>query len=573
MNSGYIPVHLDITPSNARNGGSNRSGHNNHVVNKRRSNSHSQVVPTPLSQQRLKENPVNRNKVIYFVTLVSLNDTFIKKHLLIPYFPDTRKLGRPVGSKVKPDVTNGFFDSRVLSRSHAAMFIDPNTGSLMIKDLGSSNGTYINEERIGSDPVEIKIGDVIYLGFNIQADTNHKQISAKIENISIIPTSFSSASSLSRSSVRQDVDSPEFRHYTFVQDLLSKINDTEKPVNKKREMSYENALFGDLNPQIEDTLLGIENSETTGLFNNSQIASTAGMNELIQHLITCLTAVKEQNNALQSIDEFLQNYKSKMDEANSNYLSTKFEAKEKKYEAQLAEERANIKKYKDKYVNCKAECTEMVESLESKIAGLSLEKNELLQQLRNIQNSLNSSARDVKSDVVNDTQQSTAISTGSNGGKNAEYLDDIFQMHKKSNRKETSDPLNVRIDRSISETSSSITKELPKQLTQSLVDDDNARKDNSGSSNRGGNVSNGKDHDTMTSNDESSNSNEKQGSLSESLPNDTENKSDKSLNLLKKTSNSPTEDKSSILSRKTTGACLGISVILFGIILRRLSSD
>ena len=93
-----------------------------------------------------------RNPAVYFVTLSSLNDTFVKKHLLVPYYPETRKLGRPAGAKIKPDSTNGYFDLRVLSRSHAAMYMDA-TGKLMLKDLGLSNGPYVYDERFGSEPV------------------------------------------------------------------------------------------------------------------------------------------------------------------------------------------------------------------------------------------------------------------------------------------------------------------------------------------------------------------------------------------------------------------------------------
>ena len=58
----------------------------------------------------------------------------------------------------------------------------------MIQDLGSSNGTYLNEVRLSQDPTEIKIGDMICLGFNVQAESTHKQISLRIENLNVIST-------------------------------------------------------------------------------------------------------------------------------------------------------------------------------------------------------------------------------------------------------------------------------------------------------------------------------------------------------------------------------------------------
>src|SRR5699024_5485155 len=90
------------------------------------------------------------------------------------------------GTRHKPDVTNGYFDLRVLSRNHAQIYIDGASGKLMLQDLGSSNGTYLNDFRLGADPVEIKIGDLVCLGFNVQLELTHKQISLRVDNILMV---------------------------------------------------------------------------------------------------------------------------------------------------------------------------------------------------------------------------------------------------------------------------------------------------------------------------------------------------------------------------------------------------
>lgn len=122
-----------------------------------------------------------RNKYTHVLVLKSLNNTFETKFLVVPFKPSGLKLGRPVigasnsgsngglSGKADPQVKadNGNFDSRVLSRNHASLSCDAKTGKICIRDLKSSNGTFVNGSRIGQTDVEIKVGDVIDLGTDI----------------------------------------------------------------------------------------------------------------------------------------------------------------------------------------------------------------------------------------------------------------------------------------------------------------------------------------------------------------------------------------------------------------------
>lgn len=54
-----------------------------------------------------------------------------------------------------------FIDDDRVSREHAAIDID--RGSYFVVDLGSTNGTWVNEKRV-NDPVKVKFGDVIRIG-------------------------------------------------------------------------------------------------------------------------------------------------------------------------------------------------------------------------------------------------------------------------------------------------------------------------------------------------------------------------------------------------------------------------
>ncbi|EPZ35903.1 Forkhead-associated (FHA) domain-containing protein [Rozella allomycis CSF55] len=80
-------------------------------------------------------------------------------------------LGRQISSKTAPTSENGYFDNKVLSRNHALISADEH-GKIFIKDTKSSNGTFLNGNRLSqegeeSEPVELKEGDKLTLGVDI----------------------------------------------------------------------------------------------------------------------------------------------------------------------------------------------------------------------------------------------------------------------------------------------------------------------------------------------------------------------------------------------------------------------
>ncbi|MCK6473059.1 MAG: FHA domain-containing protein [Planctomycetes bacterium] len=54
-----------------------------------------------------------------------------------------------------------------ISREHCRFSIDLSTLQATVRDLGSSNGTFLNGEPIGTQPVQIKAGDKIHVGATI----------------------------------------------------------------------------------------------------------------------------------------------------------------------------------------------------------------------------------------------------------------------------------------------------------------------------------------------------------------------------------------------------------------------
>ncbi|KAK8847602.1 hypothetical protein IAR55_005461 [Kwoniella newhampshirensis] len=115
-----------------------------------------------------------------------LQDTFGMKMI---HLPDGQriKIGRQTNNKTVPGERNAYFDSKVLSRLHAEIW--EQGGKIYIKDVRSSNGTFINGERLSpesveSEPFELKSEDQVEFGIDIVSEDNrtivHHKVAAKV---------------------------------------------------------------------------------------------------------------------------------------------------------------------------------------------------------------------------------------------------------------------------------------------------------------------------------------------------------------------------------------------------------
>ncbi|KNZ76186.1 hypothetical protein J132_11306 [Termitomyces sp. J132] len=118
--------------------------------------------------------------------LYPLNDSFIPKHISLAH-GQRIKIGRQTNAKTAPNEKNGYFDSKVLSRQHAEVWEEG--GKIFIKDVKSSNGTFINGDRLSpegieSDPNELKNDDIVEFGIDIVGDDNktiiHHKVAARV---------------------------------------------------------------------------------------------------------------------------------------------------------------------------------------------------------------------------------------------------------------------------------------------------------------------------------------------------------------------------------------------------------
>lgn len=129
--------------------------------------------------------------------LLSLNGTFERKTISVPFYPETLRIGRQTNAKTVPTPVNGFFDSKVLSRQHAEIWADRN-GKIWIRDIKSSNGTFVNGARLSqenreSEPHELQTQDHLELGIDIvnedQKTVVHHKVAAKVEHAGFVSPS------------------------------------------------------------------------------------------------------------------------------------------------------------------------------------------------------------------------------------------------------------------------------------------------------------------------------------------------------------------------------------------------
>ncbi|CCH62608.1 hypothetical protein TBLA_0H03270 [Henningerozyma blattae CBS 6284] len=271
-----------------------------------------------------------RQKYVHNLILKPLNDTFETKYLLIPFKPDGMKLGRPVansnstgnnngngsskgmagdnskhfiwgryleyGQHQYVGTDNGNFDSRVLSRNHAMISCDKDTGKLYIRDLKSSNGTFLNGKKINDVDVELNVGDVLDLGTDIDGKLEHRKISALVEDIIIVPL----------------IDGT----YNPIEDETEKksniLNNDRQEENLNvvaQRAAFESAMFGDINQlELEDTILNMDNEIIGGIYINNSIGTSSKLLKILKKLAIELSLIRTDYIKLRSVDNYLINF-------------------------------------------------------------------------------------------------------------------------------------------------------------------------------------------------------------------------------------------------------------------------
>lgn len=154
------------------------------------------------------------------------------KILNVPLYPDTLKIGRQNTPKTSNKITDGFFDSRVLSRNHAELFIKDT--QLYIRDLKSSNGTFINDAKLEPyKDYKLSLGDKIDLGTTLESQMAHKKITCIVKDF-------------------------DFLTLKEFENQVEDINNKDDLISKKMELfnsTFDAMLFGEI---VDDIILDID---------------------------------------------------------------------------------------------------------------------------------------------------------------------------------------------------------------------------------------------------------------------------------------------------------------------------
>jgi hypothetical protein len=128
------------------------------------------------------------------LVLAPLNGVFERKHVSVPFLPEVFRIGRQTSGRTAPTPINGFFDTKSVSRRHAEIWAHT-SGKVWIRDCGSSNGTFVNGQRLlpenrESKPCELLQYDYLELAVDIISEDRrfivHHKVAARVEYAGLI---------------------------------------------------------------------------------------------------------------------------------------------------------------------------------------------------------------------------------------------------------------------------------------------------------------------------------------------------------------------------------------------------
>lgn len=362
------------TAESSSNGSSNGSN-NALLADKHRAVSVSKVALPGNDRDSSKKILVSgKPKISYIVTLAPLNNTFVKKVLILPPFPQTLKLGRPLtatsgsngvnASQTTASSNNGFFESRILSRTHAQLQLTEDN-EVLITDLNSSNGSYLNDNKLQPmKPYKIAQGDVITLGADI------------------IPNNSNANSGNNFNGIHR-------RIVALVQEITPIVDLGYKEQDTFNKRMLQSSLFGDLIGDVDDYKLFTHGNA----FLLDSEDEEEGITKIYKFLKKEIHLSNERNYKLERINMFMKNFVQEIgnldekkvkhfEQVKKNYYDAVNDSLSKKYE--LVQEK-NLKILKDKNFQ-----------LESNLVNFRKEKDEKLLTFEEQMNKMRNTIEDLE---------------------------------------------------------------------------------------------------------------------------------------------------------------------------------
>ncbi|CAG8606406.1 14636_t:CDS:2, partial [Acaulospora morrowiae] len=254
------------------------SGSHRYSGSKRSSLRSQNFNQSPYSSPVLNSPPNTSN-----ITLVleSSNDAFQTKKIDLTEGVSV-KIGRTTNKNTAPTETNGYFDSKVLSRTHAEVWTE--NGKVYIKDLRSSNGTFVNGRRISaeskeSEAVELNNYDILEFGIDINNEDRKLMFSKVTARVHISSSNFdtSNGHSFKGESIHKRIFDPESSIYATLESELHWARD------ESRRLVELNNIIGDMSKYVENKSNKLYSDENLALFRKIE-ETQAKINE---HLEKC----------------------------------------------------------------------------------------------------------------------------------------------------------------------------------------------------------------------------------------------------------------------------------------------
>lgn len=255
------------------------------------------------------------------------------KILNVPIYPDTLKIGRQNTPKTSNKITDGFFDSRVLSRNHAELFIKDN--NLYIRDLKSSNGTFINDVKLEPyTDYKLSLGDKIDLGTTLESQMAHKKITCIVKDFDFVSLK-DFENQVEDINNKDDLISKKMELFTstfdamlfgeVVDDIILDIDEVINKDDSNADSDSKDKLFdlinynddgnADFNDDLEVNIRksNIHKKESPDHFvTNLDVKPGANPQELVKKLLIAVNNEYIQQQRLKELNTFLTNYKHAM---------------------------------------------------------------------------------------------------------------------------------------------------------------------------------------------------------------------------------------------------------------------
>ncbi|TAQ91513.1 hypothetical protein B7494_g233 [Chlorociboria aeruginascens] len=167
------------------------------------------------------------------------------------------RASKSVNKGLMAAVDNAWFDSPVMSRDHAEIFLNSDN-TVMIQDIGSMHGTYVNHSRLDKEPVEVEDGDTIVFGAEVRRGPEVFMACAFEVNYEVIP--WNPAKSTNTFSCIDSLDVEDEEGEFNDEDMINEESrsdynaSTESPPTKMSDAIEAIDLTGDDAPVIPSSL-------------------------------------------------------------------------------------------------------------------------------------------------------------------------------------------------------------------------------------------------------------------------------------------------------------------------------